>query len=284
MKDNTCAKLFVPFLISLILTYGSFAQNRQKRESWRSITPLVSKLQEVEIVLGRPTKIEGDERYYDTPAGERISVWFTGRNDNSACVWNVPDNTVIRIIISPREKLFLSQTGYDLSKFKKQATLDDEVWDYINEDEGILIHTYDSPNTENTVKFIEFSPPAKDKKERCVPRSPVKTISSQTVQGSLFGEYSDDTSWKEQTFFLDNFALALKKNPEMVGFIFLYTRSADSKKAALRLVTRGVRYLSKQNGIPKNRLRTCYRGEGLYSKVVLQPLGPNLSASEPCEL
>jgi hypothetical protein len=108
------------------------------------------------------------------------------------------------------------------------------------------------------------------------------TTIAQDVQGSPFSEYLSNASWKEQTFFLDDFAIFLNKHPETVGFIFLYARSGDSKKMVLNRISRGVKYLSKQNGIPKSRLRICYRGRGLYSKVVLQPIDRKMAATEPC--
>jgi hypothetical protein len=146
----------------------SFAQNQQKKATWRSITPLVSTLQEVEILLGPPTKVDGRNRYYDTAAGERVTIWYSGEPDNSSCKWCVPDDTVVRVIVTPRKRLFLSQIGFDLGGFEKRATIDEEVWDYVDEERGIFIETRHRPHSEPVIIFVEFLPTTKDKRGKCL--------------------------------------------------------------------------------------------------------------------
>jgi hypothetical protein len=162
-------QLFFLGLITLICVNSSFAQTPLEKEPWRSIKVLVSTLKDVEKLLGAPTKIDGRTRYYDTAARERVTVWYSGEPDNSSCKWQVPDDTVVRVIVSPRKKLLLSQAGFDLTGFKELRTADG-YWDYVNEEKGILINTSDSSAADKVVIFFEFSPRAKDKK-KCVPTS-----------------------------------------------------------------------------------------------------------------
>lgn len=171
MKDSVSLKLLFLGLAIAICTSFALAQNQQKKNSWKSITPLISTLQDVESLLGPPTTIDRTSRYYDTPAGERVTVWYSGKPDNSSCRWNVPDDTVINVIVSPRKRLLLSETGFDLRQFKKQRPADDSGWNYINETKGIFIDTYDEPNlNDGYIRFIELTPTQKDTK-RCIPTS-----------------------------------------------------------------------------------------------------------------
>ena len=170
MRNIIDGKLLL-ILLTLLCVKLSFAQDSQHNEpSWRSIIPLVSTLQEVERLLGTPTKIDRRNRYYDTAAGERVTIWYSGEPDNSSCKWDVPDDTVVSMLVSPRKRPLLSQSGFDLSRFKEVRTLDDH-WNYVDEEKGILINTYVSSPTEKTVILIDFSPAKKDKK-RCIPTSP----------------------------------------------------------------------------------------------------------------
>jgi hypothetical protein len=109
------------------------------------------------------------------------------------------------------------------------------------------------------------------------------TAPAQSGRGEPFDEYLLNASWREQTFHLDNFAFFLKRNPETIGFIFLYTRSGESKWRASSRINRGVGYLYKRNSIPRSRLRICYRGESLFLKAILQPLDRKMALTEPCE-
>ena len=154
-------------LLTLFCVNLSFGQeNTQKIESWRLITPLVSTRQQVERLLGSPV-IQND--IYDAD-GFRITIWYSGGPDNGSCKWDVPNDTVIRMVVSPKKRPLLSQAGFELSQFEMRGTLDDEVWNYVNEEKGILINTYNSSPTNKTVIFLEFFPTEKEKKEKCLPK------------------------------------------------------------------------------------------------------------------
>ena len=79
----------------------------------------------------------------------------------------MPDNTVVGLLVSPQKRFLLSQAGFDLTEFKELRTADDNL-DYVNEEKGILIHTYESDSGDKIVKYFKFTPTANDEKEKCL--------------------------------------------------------------------------------------------------------------------
>jgi hypothetical protein len=133
-----------------------------------SVIPLVSTIQQVEKLLGTPMTKNGYVHTYDTNDA-RITIWYGGvKASKKRCKLNVSNNTVIDVLVSPKKRPFLSELQYNMSGFKKERTMDEEVWNYVNEELGIFLHTYESSPTEKTVIYAKFSPRATDEKERCV--------------------------------------------------------------------------------------------------------------------
>jgi hypothetical protein len=168
MRNFVNAKLVLGLLM-LILVNFTFAQNSvQEKDFWRSVVPLVTTIQQVEKALGRPMSKDGNVLIYDT-VGARITIWFAGpRSTSTSCRWNVTEDTVISMVVSPKKRLLLSEVGFDLHDFKKEFTSNDDVWDYVSESRGIRIETQEKAETDKVVILIDFSPSPKDKKTKCL--------------------------------------------------------------------------------------------------------------------
>jgi hypothetical protein len=185
MRKIINAQVVVGLSMSILVNV-TFAQNSvQGKDFWRSIVPLVTTIQQVERAIGPPVSKNGNVLIYDA-ADARITIWYAGTmSTGTLCRWNVTEDTVISMVVSPKKRLLLSEVGFDLGGFKKESTPNDEVWDYVSEARGIRIETQEMSESDKVVILIHFSPTSKNKKAKCLPteqKSVVKVRKHKTSQ------------------------------------------------------------------------------------------------------
>ncbi len=103
-------------------------------------------------------------------------------------------------------------------------------------------------------------------------------ISIRTVKADeLFDTYyPNKTSWViEKNLHLFNFALALKRDPKLIGYIYVFTTKNESQSKVNFRSGRAVRYLTETSPISlrieKSRIVVIYKKEADESKIILQP-------------
>lgn len=126
---------------------------------WQGIILLRSTRNDVEQILGAPK--DKEINLYETTK-EKIVVWYskgTCKKDKSA-VWNVPKDTVLGILVSPKEELNATVVKEKLNqKFEKQADWEiQNVYIYYNNDNSIKFETRLLPNGIEDVVFVAYSP------------------------------------------------------------------------------------------------------------------------------
>lgn len=89
-----------------------------------------------------------------------------------------------------------------------------------------------------------------------------------------FLSYSGKISWSEEQHYLDNFRLALERNPDMIGYIGFYSGGGMSEKEITARIKRAVEYLLEKK-IRREDLSIKYLGDLEESKIVLQPIDRN---------
>jgi hypothetical protein len=97
----------------------------------------------------------------------------------------------------------------------------------------------------------------------------------------LFDSYGD-ISWEDEKAHLDNFAIALQHDPELVGYIIVYAGRRACVDEAQDRARRAKEYLQKSRGIQENRIRWIDGGHREELTVILQPTPrsePELTAS-----
>ena len=280
----------------MVCTPLSFGQkDKQKHQAWKSIIPLISTLQEVERLLGSPIIIDRSYRFYDTEAGERVTISYgqieSVESTTKSCIWNVPDNTVVSMIVSPRKRPLLSQLGFDLSEFKELRTIDDH-WNYINEEKGILINTYASSLTEKTVILIDFSPTKKDQ-IKCIPTSTESASELNRklrikqsnfvpplaqIVPELYDLYFNDESPATKSERLDAYAKELAERPFYAGVIVSYGTLGKSDCEALTNLKSSRLNLVETNRLPGDLLIFINGGPQAKGKteMYIVPPGANL--------
>lgn len=93
-----------------------------------------------------------------------------------------------------------------------------------------------------------------------------------TKVDSPFAVYSGNLAWEDEVVFLDNFAIYLKRHPEMIGYVGFYSDARMSRRKLEDRMDRSIRYLRKTRKIPKGRVQARYLGIAEDSQIVLQPL------------
>lgn len=157
-------------LLTLLAVTSVNGQSNQEKEAWRLIVPLVTNAVQVEKKLGAPMSRNGKVSIYDTREA-RITVWYGGgKSAGEECVWDVSDDMVVSVVVSPKIQTELARIGFDLTLFTKKGTNDSDVWNYVSEELGIGIETYDSGEGE-IVLFLQLSPTATDRKRKCIPQT-----------------------------------------------------------------------------------------------------------------
>lgn len=125
-------------------------------QDWRKITPMISTRSEVETLLG---PAEGAfATIYKLKEGSLFIEYSSGpcRPERKGG-WNVPENVVVSVSFSPKNKLRIARLKLDPKKFRK--VIDQHVIGiiyYINDEEGITYQVQ-----AGRVDAIEYGPAKK---------------------------------------------------------------------------------------------------------------------------
>lgn len=110
-------------------------------------------------------------------------------------------------------------------------------------------------------------------------------LSKSILVDGLFDTYQSDISWNEERAHLDNFAIYLKKEPELIGYIYIFTKENESVRKSKSRTNRIVKYLTKNIGsnfkVEKSRIVFIYKKNSDTSEIILQPV---LKGFKPPEL
>ncbi|HKG13349.1 MAG TPA: hypothetical protein VKB12_08415 [Pyrinomonadaceae bacterium] len=130
-------------------------------KEWRRIVPLRTTRAQVERRLGRPRG-----GYHELKTERAFVVYSSGRGCAGGEGWNVPRDTVVRIVVTPKTKLRLSALRLDLKRFEKSA--DAEVPThalYKDREAGLTYEVYEGGGESNgLVLHIQYDPTAADEK------------------------------------------------------------------------------------------------------------------------
>ena len=86
----------------------------------------------------------------------------------------------------------------------------------------------------------------------------------------LFDEYGN-ISWGEEQARLDNFAIALQQDSNLIGYITVYAGRRSCEGEAQARAIRAKRYLVERRGIERSRVLWIDAGYLAEVRVVLQP-------------
>lgn len=150
-------------IIEIILCVSLLSLGSLQSQSWKGIVPLHSTRVDVERLLG--PALSQCKCDYRTKT-ENVFVLYSAERCAKGVpnTWNVPGDTVISIIVTPKEEPKLVDLGLDLKKFTKVE--DPELrgnFTYTNLEEGVTYNVSD----DGVVTSMEWFPRPKDKCLRC---------------------------------------------------------------------------------------------------------------------
>ena len=92
---------------------------------------------------------------------------------------------------------------------------------------------------------------------------------------AVFDEYGEIT-WEDEKARLDNFAIQLQKEPDLIGYVLVYDAAGGCAGEAQARAIRAKSYVVEHRGIAWNRV--IWRQEGYQSDIhtVLQPVTRNI--------
>jgi hypothetical protein len=95
-----------------------------------------------------------------------------------------------------------------------------------------------------------------------------------------FDDYGEIT-WENEKAHLDNFAIQLQRDPDLVGYVLVYDAAGGCAGEAQARAIRAKRYVVEHRGVPWNRV--IWRQEGYQSGIhtVLQPVKKNVILPRP---
>ena len=237
---------------------------------WRGITPLHSTREDVERLIGPPMMPGGIT--YDLKT-ERVNVVYSdgGCGKGQPSEWNVPVGTVIGITLYPQTKPVLSDLRINLSKFEKFVNpLNNDSVFYNDEEDGISIGT----RSNGEVFVVQYFPMRKDSYLRCPAARPSSGAASK------FDEYSNLRLGDEKAR-LNNFATHLQSEPQLNGYIVVYTRPGDRTGKAKAHAKRAKTYLVNVRRIIEARLITIDGGCNKGIEVELYALPSSVPSPTP---
>ncbi|MBS1790001.1 MAG: hypothetical protein JST85_19920 [Acidobacteria bacterium] len=134
-------------------------------KEWKGISPLHSKREDVERILGLAKKGPNNPfiSTYET-ANEFVTVSYSRNSCKKEDLeeWDVPEGTVLRFVIIPKYSLTVPELNFDLSAFIKQDTGLQNIVTYENAEDGIIVEV-----TNDHVSTILYMPSKKDEGLKC---------------------------------------------------------------------------------------------------------------------
>ncbi|MDQ3807190.1 MAG: hypothetical protein M3298_03375, partial [Thermoproteota archaeon] len=158
------------FILSLLTVCAVIcALPTQGVKGWRGITPLHSKREDVERLLGKPNSSNKNYSSYDLD-DQIVSIMYAdGPPCGTSAVdeWRVPSNTVVNIHLSPKRELRFANINQ--SEYKETADVRvKNLFYYTNQEEGIryTVQKTDEVPT-GVVMGIDYMPTTHDYNLHC---------------------------------------------------------------------------------------------------------------------
>jgi hypothetical protein len=144
------------------------------RNSWRGLIPLHANRRDVEQVVGTPQHKWGATIAYETDHEAISARYAEGNCTASSTEWNVPNDTLIELVVGQRLPFLLSRLNLDLERYERQeqpplpeTPNPPKVVNYTDRVAGIVIRAQSTSGGPEEVVSITYSPATKDQALRC---------------------------------------------------------------------------------------------------------------------
>jgi hypothetical protein len=238
------------------------------KEGWRGITPLTSSRADVERLLGRCPQNAGASCLYETDTEQIMVVYSDGPCEKAwPFGYDVKEDTVIQIEISPLTHTDISDSGFKLDDFEKRVNADGGLL-YVSGAKGITLRVF-GPK----LGSIVYGPTSDQNKLLCT-----QILGNGSHKGEVvtnpherFYAYGEVTG-QEEVKILKSFAEALRHQSNVHGYIIVYAGERSFKDEAARRIRCQVQYLTKQQMIDSQRFTALEGGYRQKREVELYVL------------
>jgi len=236
-------------LLLIVLSSGSI-YGQPKDEPWQHLTLLKSTRQDVLKLLG-PSSSSCD-CIYDTPDQILSMIYSSGGPcEPGIRGWNVPPNTLVGMLVTPKTKRTLAEWGIKVENYQRREdpfTLGNVL--YSREADGVTILVVDG-----LVTRFEYGPKTNDRGLRCPDPKPVATPEAGLAMYPLGRlDMYGDLRFDDEKSRLDMLAHELLLKPDTRGYIIVYAgRRAHVAEAQTR-ANRAKRYLTRTFDIESSRI------------------------------
>lgn len=97
------------------------------------------------------------------------------------------------------------------------------------------------------------------------------SIAAHSSTDRVFDEYGN-ICWEDEMARLDNFAIELQHDPNLIGYIIVYDGNPSCREEAIARAVRARNYVVEDRGIEWNRVIWRYGGYDGYLTTILQPV------------
>ena len=151
----------LPACAYLLLLAAAAAQAKE----WRRVVPLRTTRAQVERRLGKPRG-----PYYEFKTERAFVVYSAGRGCAGGEGWDVPRDTVVRIVVTPKTKLRFSALRLDMRRFEKSKDPEAPTHAlYTDKEAGLTYEVYEGGGEADLVLHVQYDPAARDEHLRCRP-------------------------------------------------------------------------------------------------------------------
>lgn len=197
--------------------------------TWKEITPLKTNRLQVEKILGAAENDNCQECKYQTDKEEVVISYATSPCQGDLTGWNVPSNTVLRILVKPKAKLKFSELKINEEKLLLIGTESDHTF-YIDQERGTIYLV----DFWGVLKSINYMPLEADNNLRC------KGFSAYNPFGAIVypNEKLTQNELPSMETFLDRNFINLVNNPGTKIYAVAYSGSDVSAKKYKNLLLR----------------------------------------------
>lgn len=251
----------------LYLTIFSISSQNTQAEIWKDIKPLKTNREQVGKLLGQPKDKDCTICEYQTKTEEIIIFYSTIPCKGILEGWNVPPNTVLRLVITPKKKKNLSELNLDGQDFIGFGTHNLQKY-YFNKTTGAFYHFNFRTND---LRYISFDPKEEDNYLRCPcypPYNPMRRIYHPNYD-------FEDSDTKNLTFQLDSSYLdgENSKKPYTV-YLMVYSGENVTKQRYNTFLKEARKHWDEKRKYPPENLKIIRGGKrntGFYVNIFLLP-------------
>ena len=244
-------------VVVMVCAWPGISAQQAEGKGWKGLIPLLSTRRDVEALLGPPAT-GGGSSYQTDEATVYVSYSDGPCEKGWPYGWNVDKDTVVSIVVSPKEPIMFADLNLDKNKYlqSRDSHINTRML-YANHSEGITLVV---DEITGKVRSFTYHPTDSQQKLRCPDASSrLPAGHSQTDPSARFDVYGDLSPDLERER-LDTVAAALLGRREAYAYLIAYAGKIAHKGEAGARAACARNYLIKKHHIQADRIQAIDGG------------------------